>query len=324
MIPNNSAFGRKVKVTIYVPDGSWSQVFETDHLKGKQGLKITGTITKYFAVQPPQATIDIYNLSNVEAGNIMSMRFAKVGEQYVEQPLCIKVEAGYSKGYFGEIFNGQILKPNMMRPDANNRVLRLTCIDGAEFYSASSGLTQTFNDGMNFYAIAQQIKENSNIDYSIELSPALQNTKVDGSFVGENTLSDTYQSIAEETGMIFSFKDGKAKLQSWSEMINSVQKSYELSSETGLIGIPALSTDGIAVQSVLNPNLDVLGLIKLNNAEISIQQPDFLTNRTLGAWLASDGLYRIIELTHNFDTTTGTFSTTCRCLARNYYNTLNV
>lgn len=321
-IANNSAFGRKVEVTIYVPDSSWSVVFTSNLLEGKQGLKINGTITKYFAVQPPKATIDIYNLSSVEVGNIMSARFRKVGDQYIEQPLCIKVMAGYVNGYYGEIFNGQILKPNMMRPDPNNTVLRLTCIDGAEFYSASSALTQTFNEGLNFYAVAQQIKDNSDVDFSLQLSPTLKDIKVDGSFVGQNTLSGTYQAIADQTGTVFSFKDQTAKLATWAEMINSVQDAFELTSQTGLIGIPSLSTDGIAIQSVLNPKLDVLNLIQLNNADISIQQPDFLTNRTLGAWLASDGLYRIIELTHEFDTTTGSFATTCRCLSRDYYNNI--
>lgn len=320
----NIAFGRKVKVVIYTDANNSQFVFESDLMNGKRGLKITGTIKKYFAIQPPEATIDIYNLSPIEAANILSIRTKKVAnsEKYVDYPLYVKVLAGYSNGYFGEIFNGQILKPTMVKPDANNTILRLTCIDGANFISAGSALTQTFNDGINFYDVAKQVASGSKVPINVYVSDTLKNYKVDGSFVTSNTTYQTLESIASETGVVFSFKDGSAYLQTLSELMNMKQEAFVLNSKTGLMGFPSLAIDGITVQSVLNPKLDVLGLIKLDNSDISIEQPDFLANREIGAWLSTDGLYRIITLIHQFDTTTGAFTTNCKCLARNYYNIL--
>lgn len=321
---NNLAFGRKLRITIYTPnvEGSERYVFENDIMDGKRGYKIVGKITKYFAIQPPEATIDIYNLSPIEMANIMLARFSKKNNQYVEYELRIKVEAGYHNSIFGTIFDGQILKPNMIRPDANNTILRLTCIDGANFVSAGAVLTQTFNNGMNFYAVAQQIHDNSDVDYNIILSENLKNITVDGCFVSNGTVYSTLCNIADETGCVFSYRDGTAYIQSLTEMLNDEQEAFVLNSNTGLIGIPMLSNDGIIIQSLLNPNYDILKLIKLNNAEISINQPEYLNNRELGAWLASDGLYRIIELTHDFDTTTGSFTSNMKCLARDYYSIL--
>ena len=319
----NVAFGRKVKVTIYTNDG-YSVMFESNHTKDKYGLRITGDIKKYFAIQPPEATISIYNLSNVEAADVMNMKYKKVGNQFVEQQLRVKVEAGYEYGYFGTIFDGEVLKPNMLKPDPNNTQLRLTCIDGANFVSAGNTLTMTFNEGVNYYSVAEQIKNNSNVDYRLEMGEVLKNRTVDGSFVVDGTLYDTMLTLSEETNTIFTFKDGTASLKTWNEMINGSTEAYVLNKDTGLMGIPALTNDGLTVQSVLNPNYDVLKRIKLNNADISIDQPDYLANRQIGAWLSSDGLYFIIELQHQFDSTTGGFCTNLKCVANNYFEKLGL
>lgn len=317
----NMAFGRKTRVTIYTSEG-YKQIFESNSVKNNRGLKIVGDIKKYYAIQPPEATIDIYNLSAIEAGNILNMKYKKVGNKYVEQQLRIKVEAGYEYGYFGEIFDGEILKPTMIKPDPNNTQLRLTCLDGANFVAAGGTLTTTFNDGINYYSVAEQIKNNSNIDFRLELSDTLKDRTVDGSFLVNGTLYDTFQELANEADVTFSFKNQTLTLQTWEEMVNSQQDVFVLNSDTGLMGIPALTNDGLTVQSVLNPNYDVLKRIKLNNADISINQPDYLANRELGAWLSSDGLYFIIELQHQFDTTTGTFCSNLKCVANNYFEYL--
>lgn len=317
----NVAFGRKVRVTIYTPENIENNavVFESNLVKGKYGLKISGTINKYFAIQPPDATIDIYNLSNVQAANIMNMKYKKVGNDYVEQQLRVKVEAGYEFGYFGEIFDGQILKPTMIKPDPNNTQLRLTCLNGANFVQAGGSLTSTFNDGVNYYSVARQIKENSNVDFKLELSETLRNRTVDGSFVAGATLYDTYQDIANENNLLFGFDNDTVQLRDWTDALNNQTEAFELNSETGLMGIPSLTTDGVTVQSVLNPNYKVLTRIKLNNADISINQPDYLASRQIGAWLSSDGLYIIKQVTHQFDTTTGAFCTNLSCVANNYF-----
>lgn len=329
---NNVAFGRKVRVTIYPANTNGQQtngyVFESDLMNGKRGLKISGTITKYFAIQPPQATIDIYNLSPVESANILALRMKKVGNDYVEVPLMIKIEAGYSKGYFGEIFKGQILKPNMVKPDANNTILRLTCLNAAGFIATGSLLTQTFNDGINYYTVAKQVLSNSNLGQdklNAYISDTLKNYKVDGSFVTSTTPYLTLKELCDSIGDVtFTITDDGLYLQSIDELLNKQQDAIVLNYETGLIGFPSLSTDGMTVQSVLNPNIKPLSIIKLDNSVVSINQPDFLENRKMGAWLSSDGLYRVIEVSHQFDTTTGSFVSNCKCLARNYYNILNL
>lgn len=323
------AFGRRLRVTIYSPDSeeTTAVVFESNTLNGERGLKIKGVVNTYFAVQPPDATIEIYNLSPLEVAGLISLRMKKVDNQWVARQLRIKVEAGYTNGNFGQIFDGEILKPNMVKPDANNTVLQLTCLDGANFMSAGSVLTQTFNDGLNFYSVATQVANGASLDIPLYVSDKLKEYNVDGSFATKDTAFQTLSEIADETDAIFSYYDGSAYLRTYNDildLLNLENTAYVLNADTGLIGFPSLSTSELTVQSVLNPLLKPMGLIRLNNNDISINQPEYLSNRQIGAWLAGDGLYMITQVVHNFDTTTDAFTTECKCLSRDYLNYVGV
>lgn len=324
MAIGGKAFGRKVRLTIYAKDidtETNAYVFESDVFGGERGLKISGTINKYFALQPADATIDIYNLNPIEMANILALRVKKVDNKIVERPLRIKVEAGYINSLFGVIFDGEILKPNMVRPDPNNTILRLTCLNAIGFISAGSLLTQTFNEGINYYEVAKQVAKNNGIGLNVYVSEELKKYKVDGSFVTKDTIDETYKSIVNDVGENFfvNYDNDNITIKTWDDVLHNKSEAIVLNSQTGLIGFPSLTTDGVTVQSILNPNLDILKLIKLDNSTISINQPNYLAERELGAWLSSDGLYGVVKISHQFDTTTGVFSSTCVCLARDYY-----
>lgn len=347
----NEAFGRRIRLTIYAVEVSQQKsslrgksfkeklelqksnflvttykpredvyVLESNLMQGKRGFKISGTVNQYFALQPADATIEIYNLSPVECANILALRMKKVGNnKYAEMPLRIRVEAGYNNGYFGTIFDGQILKPTMVRPDANNTILRLTCLASYKFMSEGSILTQTFNDGVNFYSVAKQIAIENGLGDQINISDTLKKYLVDGAFVTSDTAGETMKNIANETGAFVSYQDNKLTIQTWNEVYSKPQDAIVLNSETGLMGFPALNSDGITFQSVLNPNIKVYSVVKIDNTVISNEQSEFLQNREVGAWLSSDGLYGVIKVSHQFDTTNGTFSTSGVALARDYY-----
>lgn len=315
------AFGRKIRLTIYTPENTTeAYVFESNLMEGKRGFKISGTVNKYFSTQPADATIEIYNLSPVECANILALRSKKVGDQWVERILRVRVEAGYNKGYFGTIFDGQILKPTMVKPDPNNTILRLTCLNAISLISAGTILTQTFNDGINYYSVAKQIIKENGLGDQIELSEELKKYNVDGSFVAEGTARDAFTNLATNTtGTIVQFDNDTMALKTWNDIYNKPFEAIVLNSQTGLMGFPALGTDGVTFQSVLNPNINIFSVVKIDNSIISINQPEYLANREVGAWLSSDGLYGVIKVRHDFDTTNGNFCTTAVCLARDYY-----
>ena len=79
-----------------------------------------------------------------------------------------------------------------------------------------------------------------------------------------------------------------------------------LNSETGLIGFPQQTTDGIAVRCLLNPGLRAMSRIKLDNASIQQHQvgldPHSQATKALIPAIDADGLYRILAINHVGDT----------------------
>jgi hypothetical protein len=76
-----------------------------------------------------------------------------------------------------------------------------------------------------------------------------------------------------------------------------------LTSESGLIGQPEQTNDGIKVRALLNPRFRVGGRVKLNNNSIL----RFKTDLKVGAFnkaprLDEDGLYRILAVEFKGDT----------------------
>ena len=76
-----------------------------------------------------------------------------------------------------------------------------------------------------------------------------------------------------------------------------------LTGESGLIGQPEQTNEGIKVRALINPRFRVGGRIKLDNASIK----EFRTEIKVGAFnkaprLDDDGLYRILAVDYQGDT----------------------
>lgn len=317
-------WGRRLRVTFYRPEigNTTAIVFDVNTLRNKRGYKITGTITKEGWTMPPVADVDFYNLSSQEVAQIVSLRYVRNSDgSYSETPLAMKIEAGYLNGDFGEIFNGQVLKPTQQKPDPNNNMLKIIAVQSYSLLSANSSLTQTFNDGLNFYEIANDLLKqgiSSNLGISTIISDSLRGFTVDGSFQAGNSVIEALKNIKQATGYDYSISGSTVTIDTLTNLFEGKQTIYNINADTGMVGIPSLSTDGISASSLLNHNLDILSLVRLNNGDISIQQTDYLPNREFGAWLDTDGVYVIVYLTHNFDTALGAFQTNIRCLSKSY------
>jgi hypothetical protein len=94
-----------------------------------------------------------------------------------------------------------------------------------------------------------------------------------------------------------------------------------INSETGMLGVPENTNDGIEVRCLLNPGIKVGTRIKLNNADIATtkinQQGAFPTygNINLVASKSSDGVYRVLVREHEGDNRGNTFETRLTCLS---------
>jgi hypothetical protein len=72
-----------------------------------------------------------------------------------------------------------------------------------------------------------------------------------------------------------------------------------LNAQTGLVGMPHQTDEGINLKCLINPNLDLDSWVKLDNQSIIQNQLGFGVPQTL---LDMDGLYRIIAIEATGDT----------------------
>ena len=88
------------------------------------------------------------------------------------------------------------------------------------------------------------------------------------------------------------------------------EKVIVLNADTGLIGRPTLDEDGLDVQALLNPNLEIGAKIQIDNASVqrnnydtTVSEDAVTKNQAVtDAFLSADGVYQVISREHVGDT----------------------
>ncbi len=93
-----------------------------------------------------------------------------------------------------------------------------------------------------------------------------------------------------------------------------------LNSQTGMVGIPEATTNGIEVSALLNPNIKIGTRVQIDNASINqtqINQQGFptYTDLTFVANTSADGFYRALVVSHSGDSRGNDWYTKMTCLA---------
>lgn len=274
------------KGSVVVSNGSLSMDLSDFHY--------TFSIQAMDTESPNNARVRIYNLSDKTADRIKG-EFSR-----------ILISAGY-EGNVGKIFEGTIKQIKRGREDNISRYV--------ELFSADSDL------GYNFGIVNQAIKAGSNpLDRIKAIAPSLGSGGApllpDLSTVNPASLSRGKVMFGMARTVM---RDEAENLDAtWSIQKEKVQvigmRSYlpnevvELTSQTGMIGVPEQTDQGISVRCLINPKLVVGGLIKINNAAINQLTKgvfDVPFNQWTGiqfaASTASDGLYRVYVIDYNGD-----------------------
>jgi hypothetical protein len=102
-------------------------------------------------------------------------------------------------------------------------------------------------------------------------------------------------------------------------------EAVDLTSLTGLVGIPEQSENGVQVKCLLNPRLSTGGLVRIDNKSINQlfqQNPrgaPVAYNSYVGlqflASVTNDGVYRVFVVEHEGDTRGGPWYSDLVCLA---------
>lgn len=265
-------------------------------------------------ITPATAIITIYNLSDATMKGV------------VKELDQVTLEAGYADGRYGIIFQGVVKQytrgheENMTESYLRIFAAHAELIHRFAVTNSTSPANSSADDRIAEIQKDMQRKD-PKVNPGYKEDP--QNPiKMYRGVVKHGMSVDEMKDETKSANLVWSIQDGKMVLVKSDSYVPG--QVIDLNAQTGLIGHPEITDNGISVTSLLNPAARVRGLVKLNNDSINwtgapgggpaVYWPD-VAHTNVFDMLSSDGLYIIIVRTHEGDTRGNPWYTHLTCVA---------
>jgi hypothetical protein len=309
-LPIGAQFGRKAGLV----------VSNKQFIKDLSDLRFTFSITNNDTMPPNRAEIRVYNVSPTTA------------KQITQEFTQVSLQGGYGTGNFGIIFSGDIKRFYVGKERNTDTYLGISASDGDLLY--------------NFGIVNASLKGGSTPAQRLDTIIDALNSQVDTQ-QQKLSVNPTAYDILNATGGILPrgkvlFGMARAYLD---ELANTAQARWSiqngqfvlvqdtsflpgtiitLNSQTGLIGQPEATDQGIQAKTLLNPLIRVGSRVQINNELIN---KAFVTQsgRETGypnygdlfypATATNDGIYRVLVAEHSGDSRGNEWITDITCLS---------
>lgn len=276
---------------------------------GGQGLDLSQLHLKFDIRQgdlqtPNSATIRVYNLSDATARQIQK-EFTRV-----------ILQAGYEAANYGVVFDGTIVQVRTGRENATDTYLDIIAGDGDEainFAVVSTAIAagSTFKDRVDALSKAMGVTQSHIADLP---SGALPRGKT---YYG--MARDHLRDVAFSTDTKWSIQNGELQIIPLNGYLPD--EAVKLSANTGMIGLPEQTQDGIRIRCLLNPRIKVGGRVQIDNKSIQQAHLDLsVQGSASNAFLpsiADDGFYRVVVNEMVGDTRGNDWYSVLICIAMN-------
>lgn len=267
------------------------------------------SINRGDAQTPNYADIRVYNLDETTVNSIQK-EFTR-----------IVVQGGY-EGQFGILFDGQIKQVRRGREDVDTYI-DITAADGDSAYNFSvTALSLAAEQTTPKDQISQLIKHMAVYGVSggyIPIDDGSGNALPRGKTIFGLT-RDALRKLCKNASASWSIQDGKLDIIPLTSY--KPGEAVVITSATGMIGLPQQTQNGIEVKMLLNPNVKIGQLLKIDNASIQrmrfslgldgIQQYNISNVSTK---INDDGLYYVMVANHSGDTRADEWYTSVICLS---------
>jgi hypothetical protein len=275
-------------------------------------LHIKFEIVNSDAESPNNCSIRVYNLSQDTLRRIKGEFSA------------VTLNAGYSAGNFGVIFQGSIKQFRVGKENNVSTYLDILCADGDIGYNQGM-INETLAKGHNqadiLAALSKSIGSQSpNID---TLKTDKQHSPMPRGSVQFGMARTKIRNAAATLDASWSIQNGELTLIPNTGYLPG--EAVAINAGTGMIGMPQQTGGGINLVCLLNSKLRIGTLVQLDNstiAELSQRDPDSASiqfNQYAGIQpntpLSPDGLYRLYVVEHVGDTRGGSWYSNLTCLA---------
>lgn len=273
-------------------------------------LRIKFSVKRSDTMTPNTADIYVYNLEEQTALRIRK-EFTRV-----------TLQAGY-EGNEGVIFQGNIKQVIIGRESATDTFINIVAGDGDRAY--------------NFAIVNTTLaKGSSQLDQVNAAATAMAPKGVTAGHIGDMPPEKlprgkvmygnarTYlRDVAQSSKKTWSIQDGKITFVGLKAYLPGEQ--VVLTSETGMIGTPQQTNDGVNIKCLLNPRIKISGRVhidskiilqqKLNLDQIAAAKGNTSTiNGLIPRHLRTDGSYYVLVLEHTGDTRGVDWYTSLMCL----------
>lgn len=257
---------------------------------------------------PNYADIRVYNLDETTIQSI-EKEFTR-----------IVVQGGY-EGQFGILFDGQIKQVRRGREDVDTYI-DITVADGDSAYNfAVSSLSLAAGQNSPRDSISAILKGMAEFGISQGYAPDFS----DGNSLPRGKVifglcRDELRKVCHTTSTSWSIQDGKLEIIPLTSY--KPGEAVVITAATGMVGQPQQTQNGIEVRMLLNPNVKIGQLVKLDNASIQklrygLSPGDVANYYALQQSIKTndDGLYYVMVANHSGDTRGDEWYTNITCLA---------
>ncbi|MCX2589732.1 hypothetical protein OQ435_16295 [Proteus penneri] len=249
-------FGRQLKLVI----GSDKQSLEITN------LRVTFEVKKTLTPEPNPAVIRIYNLCASHRNLLTSKEFNRAS-----------LSVGYEE--LRQIYAGDIVEANTLR-DGEDFISELICGDGFKAYT-SSVVNKTLSAGKSDAEIMKESTQSMGIETGVV--DLLKDRQLPRGKVMFGDPRELLHKIAKNNDAQWSIQDGQMTVLPKDKVLAD-NEGFVLSQETGMVGSPEKTDDGLSLTCLCNPSLRIGGLVRVQSI-----MPEY------------NGDYKITELSHEGD-----------------------
>jgi len=282
---------RYCKLTVAV-DGSNTEAIDLSD------FRVKFQISQAVVGKPTTAEIMVYNVSQSTVDRI-AVPTNRMVKQY---RLRVILEAGYQQEH-AIVFQGDLWWKSTGRESETDTFMRLIAATGDrahQFAVVNCSLPKGATQAEVFGAVAKSMAEKGVRAAGIPKEMATT-TRLPRGKVMYSMSRDAMQGLADVNNFAWGYGTNGLIAIPKDPTYNPREDVIVLTSETGLIGRPTMTVNGLELQCLLNPRLDVGSLIQIDNKSIqrsSIDTSDKAyverADRTASdAFVSADGLYRV-------------------------------
>jgi hypothetical protein len=286
----NVLYGRRYRVIVSGKNGTTLDVSQ---------LRCTFKIQKTIMQQPNFSVIVIYNLSPDTENSI------------IQEGNRVVIEAGYEGEQYGLIFDGDIIQPIRDKEDGVTYKLTLNSLDGDRFLNQGF-VNFSVLKGQTSRKLIESIVSKAKVPTQIgSISEGMGKSELTRGKVVFGLAKDYLRQLAQSNNASFYVEDGKVHIVRATDLPK--EEIFDLAPESGLIGVPEQSENGVSFKCLLNPRIKINTLVRIDNSFIKAQT--FQQGQVMRS-LDNSGIYRVVGVTYVGDTRGDNWQTECTTVSQ--------